>query len=67
MAYPFPENPENTENVTFEGRVWQYNAERDQWQNTYAGPNRSSIEDVGFEYNPNTDNWHLDIGVMVNV
>jgi hypothetical protein len=67
MPALFPENPTNAESVTHEGRVWRYNADRDQWQNVYAGSDRSTVEDVGFFYNPNTDDWHLDVGMMTSV
>lgn len=67
MAFTFPENPTDLDVVEHEGRSWQYSAVRNQWQNVFSGASRSSVEDIGFDYDPTLKLWHLDVGVMVNV
>jgi len=67
MAFEFPLAPEDNDSVAFEGRTWTFDAERQQWLSSFSDPNQSNIKDIGFEYNATSKEWHLDVGVMVNV
>ena len=67
MAFNFPANPEHDNTISFEGRVWTFDALRKQWLSAYEDPNKTSIEDIGFVYDVVDEKWHLDVGVMTNV